>query len=129
MPAELTTPGTGHSQLAVDSSGFVVSLNGATLDVVLGFTPAPGDNFFIIRNETGNPIGQTFAGLGQGDPVVIGDTTLYISYTGNYLTDSTLGGDDVVLYQPVPEPAHILLLTAASAGLIGWVRRRNRRDV
>lgn len=119
-----TSAGTGYSQLVVDTAGFIISLNGATLNATLGYTPSPSENLFIIRNQTGNPINGTFAGLPQNSEVVIGGTSFFVSYSGNFLTNSTSGGNDVVLYTPVPEASHILLLAAAAAGVIGRVRRR-----
>ena len=121
-----TMTGTSYSQLVVDTSGYVISLNGANLNAVVGYTPGAGDNLFVIRNLTGNPINGTFAGLPPGSQVP--GTPFFVSYTGNSLNNSTSGGNDVVLYtSPVPEPLHALAIGAASAGVLGWLRRRKRR--
>jgi autotransporter-associated beta strand protein len=57
-----------------------LNLGGATLDVSLGFTPAPGDTFRLIR---GNSVGLSsqFAGLPEGALLTNGATVLRISYT------------------------------------------------
>jgi autotransporter-associated beta strand protein len=63
-----TTPGntaTSHDQLNVTGS---VSPNGATLSLASfgGFTPALGQSFVIINNDSTDAITTTFAGLSEG---------------------------------------------------------------
>ena len=60
--------------------------------------------------------------------------TFQVSYTGD-ITGSGIsisGGNDIVLYNftPVPEPASVLAVCAAAAGLFGLARRaRLRREI
>jgi autotransporter-associated beta strand protein len=76
-----TTPGAQYDRLLATAA----TLNGATLNVALGFAPAAGTSFTIVTNAAG-----TFAGLPQGGVLIVGATTFTISYTGG-------GGSDVVL--------------------------------
>jgi hypothetical protein len=85
-------PGTGYDQLDVTGA---VSLNGATLDASLGFSPAPGDRFVIIKNDGTDPVSGTFAGLPQGASLWIGGVPFHIYYDGG-------DGNDVVLVRNVP---------------------------
>jgi autotransporter-associated beta strand protein len=88
-----TTVGTLYDQLNVSGS---VNLGGATLDISLGFAPSNGDLFTIVNNDGVDAIGGTFAGLVEGATIVVGGTTLVISYVGGT-------GNDVVL-TIVPAP-------------------------
>ena len=81
------TAGAGYSQLNVNGS---VNLGGGALDASLGFTPANGEQFTIIKSTA--PIVGTFAGLPEGASLTIGNTAFTISYHGG-------NGDDVVLTQ------------------------------
>lgn len=85
-------PGTGYDQLDVTGS---VSLNDATLDASLGFSPVAGDNFVIIKNDGADPVVGTFAGLSQGAVVSIGGVAFHIYYDGG-------DGNDVVLVRNTP---------------------------
>ena len=76
-----TTVGTGYDQLDAGA----VALGGATLAVQLGFAPASGATFTIVKNATG-----TFAGLPEGAGVVTGNVHMRITYQGG-------AGSDVVL--------------------------------
>jgi autotransporter-associated beta strand protein len=84
-------PGTGYDQLDVTGT---VSLNGATLDAALGFSPAPGDRFVIIQNDGTDPVTGTFAGLPQGASLWVGGAAFHIYYDGG-------DGNDVVLVRNV----------------------------
>jgi autotransporter-associated beta strand protein len=85
-------PGTGYDQLVVTGS---VSLNDATLDASLGFSPEPGERFVIIQNDGTDPVSGTFAGLPQGASLWIGGVPFHIYYDGG-------DGNDVVLVRNVP---------------------------
>ena len=82
------TAGAGYSQL--DVSGPVNLGGGTGLDVSLGFTPANGEQFTIIKSTA--PIVGTFDGIPEGASLTIGNTPFTISYHGG-------DGDDVVLTQ------------------------------
>ena len=81
------TAGTGYSQLNVTGS---VNLAGSELTGSLGFTPASGAQFTIIRSTA--PVIGTFSGLNEGDSLTIGNTLFTITYRGG-------NGNDVVLNQ------------------------------
>ena len=119
------TAGTQHDQLVV--SGPTVDINGALLNIRLGYSPTPGgpDFFFIVNNTGANPIQGTFAGLPNGSSVALGNgITATISYFGDVISTLPTGGNDIVLFAPVPEPTTILSLAAAGLGMAGYVRRR-----
>ena len=61
----------------------------ATWIATLGFTPAAGNSFTIIKSST--PISGTFNGLAEGGTVKIGGVPFTITYKGG------ASGDDVVL--------------------------------
>ncbi|MCY2968958.1 MAG: right-handed parallel beta-helix repeat-containing protein, partial [Planctomycetota bacterium] len=82
---EGTTPGTEYDQLVV---GGDVALAGTLY--VSGFNSSEGQSFTIIRNDGTNPVSGTFAGLGEGDCLVVGTRLLQISYQGGDGNDVTL---------------------------------------
>ena len=82
-----TAAGTGFGQL--DSTG-TVNLNGATLDVTLGYSPAIGDQFDIVTDSNNAVVGQ-FAGLPEGATFALDGHNLQITYVGGS------SGFDVVL--------------------------------
>jgi autotransporter-associated beta strand protein len=85
-------PGTGYDQLDVTGT---VRLNGATLDAALGFDPAPGDAFVLIKNDGTDPVDGTFAGLPQGASLRLSGVAFHIYYDGG-------DGNDVALIRNVP---------------------------
>ncbi len=63
------------------------TITGGTLDIALGFTPAPGDQFTILTNR----VSGTFTNLPEGSVLPVTATTAFrITYTGG-------DGNDVVL--------------------------------
>lgn len=120
-----TTAGTGYSQMVV--TGGTIDLGGANLYGTVNVTPQLGDNFFIIVNQTGQPINGTFLGLVEGSQVTIDSKSFYIGYHGDSVNNLPLGGNDVVLtLTPIPEPTHVLALAAGVLGVAGWVVRRRK---
>lgn len=106
-----------------------IDLGGATLaGDVTGFNPSSTDLYFILLNDGDDSVTGTFAGLDQGGAGRFGIWDFQISYTGDSLSNSITGGNDVVLYNfsPVPEPGSMLAVTAAGVGLAVLVRRRKR---
>lgn len=85
--------GSQHDQLAVTGA---VSLNGATLDLRLGFKPVAGTQFTIIDNDgNADAVTGTFNGLAEGARLSRGGSVFTISYTGG-------DGNDVVLTTVTP---------------------------
>jgi autotransporter-associated beta strand protein len=129
-----TAVGTQYDQLVVGPAGGsnTVDLGGATLAVNFGsFTPSFNDMIFLISNTRTDNLGTigTFGNPvdGQGR-INLGSYFAKVSYVGDFAAMQLMGGNDVVIYafQPTPEPAHVLLLAAATAAAVRLVRRRNR---
>jgi fibronectin-binding autotransporter adhesin len=72
----------------MDNATGSISLSGSTLNGTLGFTPAAGESFIVLKSAS--PITGTFAGLPQGGSLTIGGVPFTISYAAD-------GGDEVVL--------------------------------
>ncbi len=82
------TAGTAYDRLTASGA---IDLGGSTLALSIGFTPAVGDSFNILRNAGSTAIAGTFAGLPEGAFLsVAGSHIFQITYAGN-------DGDDVVL--------------------------------
>jgi YVTN family beta-propeller protein len=86
LQIELNGPamGTGYDRLTT-TGGTPTVLGGATLSVTLGYTPTAGTAFTIVTNASG-----AFAGLAEGDVLVLNGHHLRLSYMGG-------SGNDVVL--------------------------------
>ena len=90
-----TTPGTQYDQLDVAAN---VSLAGAlNVSFTNGFTSTAGETFTIIKNDGGNPVSSTFAGLAQGAFITVGGRQFQISYIGGDGNDVTLTDDPYVV--------------------------------
>jgi len=93
-----------HSQLAVNGS---VVLDGATLNLSVGDGVTGGETLFVIVNDDTVPVTGTFAGLGEGQTVIVaadggGEIPFTIHYVGDSATGGTTGGNDVVLVTGAP---------------------------
>lgn len=97
LAAELDGPDpiTGYDQVAVAGP---VTLDGATLALVLGYEPPDGQHFTLIAQLAGAAVSGTFAGLPEGAAFQAGNTTFGITYRGG-------SGQDVVLLAG-PPPTH-----------------------
>jgi hypothetical protein len=82
-----TTVGTQYDQVTLAGT---VSLGGATLNVVLGFTPTAGQIFTIISNDDADPVSGTFAGLNEGAVFAVSGQQFRISYLEGDGNDVTL---------------------------------------
>ncbi|MBP6213422.1 MAG: right-handed parallel beta-helix repeat-containing protein, partial [Pyrinomonadaceae bacterium] len=82
-----TAVGTQYDQLNVTGT---VSLGGATLNVLPGYSPTVADSFTIINNDGVDPVVGTFNGLAQGSTLIAGGNTYQISYIGGSGNDVTL---------------------------------------
>ena len=86
-----TTAGTAYTQVVSNGE---VNLNGATVNLSLGYAPNPGDSYTLIKNNSGVPMQGTFAGLPDGSLLTLGGEPFTLSYEGG-------SGFDVVLTQAV----------------------------
>ncbi|MFI5454980.1 MAG: beta strand repeat-containing protein [Isosphaerales bacterium] len=103
------TAGTVYDQLNAAGS---VNLGGSTLTGSLGFTPAAGETFTIIKSTA--PIVGTFKGLPEGASVTIGGVAFRISYAA--------AGDAVVLTPSIAAPVATKLVVTTeppSSGAAG----------
>jgi len=113
-----TTPGTTHDFIngtgalnitAVSGTPFIIAIQGLNV-------PAPG---------TG-PVSYTIGTFAGGIPGFDASAFTFVP-TGWFSTPPVIsqnGNNLILTFTPVPEPAHVLLLGAAVAGLAGWRRRR-----
>jgi autotransporter-associated beta strand protein len=85
-------PGTGYDQLVTTAAPSLAEQPGKAsgLKVIPGFTPAVGDRFVIINNQSSNAVNGTFSGRPEGDLFIGGNLVFQISYTGG-------DGNDVVI--------------------------------
>jgi hypothetical protein len=110
--------GTQYDQ--TDVAGAVI-LGNATLSLNLGFTPAAGDAFTIIKNDGTDVVIGTFNGLAEGLTFTAEEQTFTISYAGGT-------GNDVVLTSVIPEPATWAFFGTGAALLAPLLRRRRIRS-
>jgi len=111
---------TGFGQLVFSATtGALVLDPGASLNLILGFTPSFGETFDIINFTSGGTLSGTFVGLAEGAVFTVGGQEFSISYLGG------VSGHDVVL-TAIPEPSTTILLFAGLAGGVALVLRRRR---
>lgn len=82
-----TVAGSQYSSIITFNAPAV--LNGATLDLSLGFTP-PMNHTFVLISRSSGPVTGTFAGLPQGSLLTNNGVVFRINYAGG-------SGDDVAL--------------------------------
>lgn len=80
------------------ATGRAPDLTGGTLQIVLGFAPAPGTSFRIIDNRGDQAVVGTFAGLAEGGVLAVGGSSFRITYAGGTGNDVVL----TVMNPPVP---------------------------
>jgi autotransporter-associated beta strand protein len=128
------TPGDvvgSYDQLNMTFATGAVNLTGTVnlvLSLINSFTPSPSDVFYILTRADAGAYSTLFAGTSEGGFVNIGgyqgQITYLANWTGNQNTSSLTGGNDVAIYNIVPEPS-LVALTAIGATAIGaWRRRR-----
>ncbi len=92
------TAGTGYDQVAAGgpSTGDTITLGNATLNISLGseFPTNSGQQYTIVKNNSGQAINGTFAGLAEGATLTISNRSFSITYKGG---GSSGTGQDVVL--------------------------------
>ena len=113
--------GTGYDQVVV---GGQLTLAGTlTLTLGTGFTPTPGEKFFLFEDTGSAAVSGTFDGLPQGSMVTDSAGDKYVINYMDSAGDGTAGND--VSLQFVPEPS-----TWAACGLgvavLGLALRRRR---
>jgi len=127
------TPGSyGQVNLVDPTSG--VTLDGSNsvhLTLSLSnYSPILADVFFLVtRLDGGTYGGATFNSLPNGAQVSLGNGfTGTISYTANHLTGLTTGGDDIAVFNVVPEPGTVATLLGGMGTLMGLQRFRRRKE-
>jgi fibronectin-binding autotransporter adhesin len=119
-----------YDRIKLGNAAGALDLGSSTIDITLvnAFTLAAGQAFGILQLEDGATRTGTFAGLlNDGDLVGnFGGHDLFITYSGNFGDSGTIvttGGNDIVLYTMVPEPAAAAL---GAVGLLVLLRRRRK---
>jgi uncharacterized repeat protein (TIGR01451 family) len=108
LTAELNgaTVGAQYDQLRVNGG---VSLGNATLNVVPGFTPSPGQTFTIIANDLADAVVGTFSGLPEGSIFTAGSGRFGVSYLGGTGNDVTLAAVAAATFSKAFAPPGILV--------------------
>lgn len=119
--------GVEHDQLLLVAGN--VALDGTFTATFSVFSPTITDRIYVINNLGGGTLTGTFSNYTTSGSVVAnyGGFDWLIYYNADSFTGDLMGGNDVVLV-PVPEPAHLLLISTAGLGLGALVRRRLRRS-
>ena len=110
---EINGPAAGsqYGQLNVNGS---VSLNGASLNLSLGYSPSVGTSFTIVNNDASDAIGGAFSGLPEGKVFAVTSG----SFTSNFqITYQGGDGNDVVVTSVIPPTG----VTATLAGTVLYV--------
>lgn len=130
------TPGAGgYDQLKMTSAASAVSLtSGASISLSLsGFTPTGSEVFFVLTREDAGAFSTLFAGTTEGGFVNLGGGyTGQITYLANWDNlapgnSSLTGGNDIAIYNVVPEPGTATTLLGGLASLLGLQRFRRRK--
>jgi autotransporter-associated beta strand protein len=113
----------------VSLTGTTTTPSHSTLSLSLGtYVPSNGSLFFLVVNDGTDAVNGTFANLPtDGSTFSLGGQQWQISYaanyTGNSLTNSFSGGNDIAL-MAVPEPGVAMALIGGATMLLGLRRRR-----
>jgi autotransporter-associated beta strand protein len=129
-------PGDGaglYSQVNMTSAVDSVSLlSGAQLSLSLsGFTPSAADAYFILTRADGFAFDNFFEGAEEGATVNLGNgfsgkITYVANWTGSQAGSTLGGGNDVAIYNVVPEPGTSMALLSGLGVLIAHSRARRR---
>jgi autotransporter-associated beta strand protein len=128
-------PGDGASFYDQVNAGGTISLNSSaqiTLSLT-NFTPNSGDVFYVLTQGGVTPFGSTFAGASEGSLIDFGDgvfaqITYLANWTGTQGTSTISGGNDVALFNVIPEPGALNSLLGGLGMLVGLQRFRRRRQ-
>jgi fibronectin-binding autotransporter adhesin len=122
----------GYDQTQVTGLTSTLTLaGGLVLAPVGGYSPTAADVYYVLTQAGTTPVNGAFAGAPEGAVAslgngVFGRVTYLANWTGDQLTSSLTGGNDVAVYAvSVPEPATAGMAAVAAAGLLA--RRRRRR--
>ncbi len=122
-----------YSQVNMTSVIDSVSLlSGVQLSLSLsGFTPSVSDTYFILTRADGLAFDTFFEGAEEGTTVDLGNglsgkITYLANWTGAEGTSSLTGGNDVAIYNVVPEPGTAAVLLTGLGALIALPRGRRR---
>jgi fibronectin-binding autotransporter adhesin len=117
-----------YDQIEVHGS---LDVSGGNLSLALNFIPLAGTKIFLIVNDGLDGVLGNFSNYAWGNITVTStvDSNPYmltLANDGNYEAgQATSGGNDVVLYMPIPEPTAGLLLLAG----LGAIAARRRRSI
>lgn len=133
-------PGNGSSfydQVNMTSPTAAINASFAHMLVSLvnGFRPQPTDVFYILTRADSAafsasqpfdafPEGATI-GLGSG---VTGKVTYKANWTGNQATSNVTGGNDMAIFNVIPEPGSASLFGIGMLALFAFRRRRARNE-
>jgi autotransporter family porin len=106
----------GLSDRFIVGGGVLLANATLSLSALPGFTDTPGSEFVLIDNLGTDDIVGEFAGIGEGDVLLLGATQLFASYTGGSGNDFSLS--------VIPEPS---TATALAAGALVFLARRRAR--
>lgn len=122
-----------YDQVNVTNATGSISLDGAaslSLSMFGGFVPSPSDIFYILTRADSAAFASTFSGAPEGGTVNLGggytgNITYLADWTGIQATSNLTGGNDVAVYNVVPEPGSATLLLGSLVLFAGRRRRRN----
>lgn len=126
---KLELGGTAPGQFDQLSSTGIISLAGtAQISLFGGFTPVPGNKFFVLVNDGTDPVSGAFANADAFNRIAIAGAQFLVNYADNF--GGTGVGNDVSLTMiAVPEPNSATLLAGAAVVLGLSRRRRMRREL
>ena len=113
--------GVDYDQLNV--AGGVSLAGDLQLSLLNNFSFVMGDRFFVIVNDGNDPVIGSFANA--NNRISVGGVEFDVFYSGDSLSNQTLGGNDVVL-QVVPEVGSAIILASGLGILLGLRRFRMR---
>jgi hypothetical protein len=130
-----STPGDGaafYDQVNVTNATGSITLDSAatlSLSIVGGFVPSGGDVFYILTRADAGVFTTPFAGAPEGGTVFFtggyaATITYLANWTGTQAGSALTGGNDVALFNVIPEPHTAALLIGSLGLLAGWHRCR-----